>query len=519
MQYPAKFNLPDDFDLKGFIGELADRYLIKKELSRTNTITIHDTFDWRLFNKALVLYQFCDKLCLRKLSRSEIIHSVKVTSPPVYVWDFPESKLKENLTSIIWPRALLMLVHLQSRSIPYSLLDREGKTVVSLAYEEIRSSPGKNAPVIVNHLWLQPVKGYDKHARKILQRFRNAGLTLNTEDDIYFKGLESADKKPGSYSSKVKIQLEPNMRSDDATKIILRFLLQIIRTNEVNIEKDLDTEIIHDFRVAVRRTRSALAQIQHVFSSRTTNRFKKDFAFIGKLTNELRDLDVYLLKEDSYKEKLTPLLSGGIDPLFDYFREKRSKAFEKVIRGLKSKKYEKILNDWETFLNEPQHSSSTASNAELPVIDLASKGIHKKYRRVVKAGNSILEKSDDRKLHILRIHCKKLRYLMEFFSSLFPGEIMDVLIGQLKKLQDNLGDFNDLHVQEEYLMAIADELPLTQKQIKKELMAIGGLVGILARERDIVKDAFAKTFTEFASAANKDLFQKLFISQGKHRVK
>ncbi|MFC1493804.1 CHAD domain-containing protein [Thermodesulfobacteriota bacterium] len=512
MQNPAKFNLPSEFDLERFIGELGDQYVIKKELNRTDNIRIYDTFDWRLFNKSLVLYQLGDKLYLRRLSRSEIIHSVKITSPPFFIWEFPDSKLKEELTSIMGVRSLLKLVQVQSRTTPYSLLDQEGKTVVHLVYEEIRSSPKKDALMIVTHLWLLPVKGYPKHARKIFERFENAMLVINTEDDIYFKGLEVVNKKSGSYSSKVKIQLDPNMRSDDATKVILRFLLQIIRINEVNIEKDLDTEFIHDFRVAVRRTRSALGQIQYVFPSKTTDRFKKDFAFIGKLTNELRDLDVYLLKEDTYKEKLTPVLSDGIDPLFGYLREKRSKAFQKVIRGLKSKKYANILKDWEAFLDKPQQSSSTASNAQLSIIDLASKRIYKKYLSVVKAGNLILEKSDDRMLHVLRIHCKKLRYLMEFFSSLFPPKKMNILIDQLKKLQDNLGNFNDLRVQEEYLMAIARELPVTQEQLKKKLLAIGGLVGILGRERQIVKDTFAKTFTDFASPGNNDLFQELFIS-------
>ena len=171
-----------------------------------------------------------------------------------------------------------------------------------------------------------------------------------------------------------------------------------------------------------------------------------------------------------------------------------------------------ILDDWEVFLNEPPQDSPNAMKAELPIIDLACKRIYKKYRSVVKAGNLILENAEDEMLHALRIHCKKLRYLMEFFSSLFPRKKINVLINQLKKLQDNLGDFNDLCVQEEYLLNITRELPATQRQIKKTLVAIGSLVGTLARERQIVKDAFAETFTEFASPGNKELFQVLFAS-------
>ena len=93
---------------------------------------------------------------------------------------------------------------------------------------------------------------------------------------------------------------------------------------------------------------------------------------------------------------------------------------------------------------------------------------------------------------------------------MFPRKKINVLIEQLKKLQDNLGDFNDLCVQEEYLLNIAEELPTTDQQSKKTLVAIGSLIGTLGRKKKIVKDAFAKTFTEYASPANKRLFKEHF---------
>ena len=508
-----KYNLPDGYDEKQFIRNLADQYTLKKEPAIAERICFFDTFDWRLFNKSLVLYGSGNKLFLRKLAKSENIHTIEIASLPVFIWDFPDGELKKHLAPIIKMRALLKLVEVYSRSTTYRILNRDEKTVVRLAYEEIRLSRDKGAPALGTHLWLKPVKGYPKYSRNLAKQFEEAGLTIPKKEDIYFKALEVVDKKPGSYTAKVNIKLDPGMCSDEATKIILRILLQVMRINEANIDKDLDTEFVHEFRVAIRKTRSALGQIQYVFPTKTTERFKKEFAFVGKLSNELRDLDVYLLNENTYKAMLPPVLRDDIDPLFDYLRKKRSKAFQQVISGLKSKKYEKILKDWEVFLNQPRQDDGAALNAELPIVDLACKRIYKKYRRVVKAGNLILENAEDEMLHVLRIHCKKLRYLMEFFSSLFARKKINVLIEQLKKLQDNLGDFNDLCVQEEYLLNITKELPATHRQLKKTLVAIGSLVGTLGRERQIVKDAFAETFTDFASQGNKELFKELFASQ------
>lgn len=513
MRNNLKFNLPDGYNEQQLISELVDQYAVKKEPAVSESFTIYDTFDWRLFNKSLVLYLSGNKMFLRELAKNKIIHTIEITSLPVFIWDFPDGKLKKQLVPIVKMRALLKLVEVHCRSTTYSILNQDEKTVARLAYEEILSSREKNAWALVAHLWLKPVKGYPKYSKNLAKRFEEAGFIISKKKDIYFKALEIVDKKPGSYSAKLNIQLDPDMRSDDAAKVILHFLLQVMRINEVNIEKDLDTEFLHDFRVAIRRTRSALGQIKNVFPMGTTNRFKKDFAFVGELSNQLRDLDVYLLKENTYKAMLPPVLQNDIDPLFEYLQQKRSKALLNVLKGLRSKKYKKILDDWEVFLNEPRKDSKTAANARLPVIYLARKRIYMKYRGVVKAGNLIIENTEDEMLHVLRIQCKKLRYLMEFFSSLFPRKKINVLIEQLKKLQGNLGDFNDLCVQEDYLFNITRELPATHQQLKKTLVAIGSLIGTLDRERQTVKDAFAKTFTDFASPANRKLFRELFASK------
>jgi CHAD domain-containing protein len=511
-----KFMVPEDFEVQQFIGQLADQYVIKKEPAVVEKFTIYDTFDWRLFNKSLILHSAGNTLFLRKLAKNKILQSVEFNTLPVFIWDFPDGELKERLAPIIKMRALIPLVKLHSRLTPYRILNRDEKTVARLAYEEFRPLRNKSRSAVAAHLWLKPVRGYPKYSRNLTKSFKAAELTISRKEDVFFNALESADKKPGSYSAKVNIQLDAAMRSDQATKVILRFLLHVMRSNEAIIEKDLDTEVLHDFRVAIRRTRSALAQVKNVFPTRTTDRFKKDFAYVCKLSNDLRDLDVYLLNQEAYKAMLPSVLRDDIDPLFNYLRKKRTKTFQEVIRGLRSKKYVKILTDWETFLNKPQPDSATASNAQLPIIDLARQRIYKKYRGVVKAGNKILANTEDEMLHVLRIECKKLRYLMEFFASLFSRKKINALIEQLKNLQDNLGDFNDLCVQQEYLLNTTAELPVSRQQLKKTSVAIGSLIGTLDREKQSVKAALAKTFTAFAAPENQELFRQLFAAKEKY---
>jgi len=385
--------------------------------------------------------------------------------------------------------------------------------VAVLVYEEIRSTRDKESPHLAAYLWLHPVKGYSKYYRNLSKRLSRAGLSANLDEDIYFKLLASVNKIPGSYSSKLNIELDPDMRSDKATKVILRSLLHVMKTNQAYIEKDLDTEFLHDYRVAVRRTRSALSQIKKVFPNETISRFKKDFSFVGKLSNQLRDLDVYLLKKKAYKALLPSFLSDDIDPLFSYLSNKRSKSLKQVVKSFESNKYSQILQNWENFLDEPQKDAPTTANADLSILILAQKTIYKQYRSVFEAINKILVKFDDEKLHALRIECKKLRYLMEFFFSLFSHKEMNILIIQLKKLQNKLGDLNDLFIQQEYLLTISEELPGNTKENKRVLVSVGSLIGALDRELQAVKTTLFKTLADFASPLNGRLFSELFASK------
>ncbi len=507
-----KFELPDGYDGSQLMRELNQDYGIKKEASRDAGFVIYDTFDWRLFNRSFFLYSSGNKLFLRKLFQTEIVHSHEFSALPAFIEDFPAGGLKAALAPIIKARALLRLVEVYGRSTRYRILNPDKKTVVRLIYEEFRPSPKKDAPRLATHFGVEPVKGYPKYYRHLTQRLQQAGFKINRED-IYFQALESVAKKPGDYSAKINLKLDPALHSEEATKVILCFLWQIIKINEVYLARDIDTEFLHDFRVAIRRTRSALGQIKDVFPPQTTERFKKDFAFAGKLSNRLRDLDVYLLKQNTYKAMLPAALRDDIDPFFAYLREKRSRVFQEVIRGLASKAYRQIVKDWEVFLKSPPDDLPAAANARVSIAVLARKRVFKRYRMIIKNSPQILANTDDAAMHVLRIECKKLRYLMEFFASLFPRAKMNALIGQLRKLQDNLGDFHDICVQQEYLLNISTELPIIDRQSKKALVAIGSLIETLTGEKKIIKDAFAETFTEFASPENGRLFRKLFTKK------
>ncbi len=502
------FNPAGNIDEAQLVRAVTEQFPLKKESLVTEQLTYFDTFDWRLFNNSLVLYEAQKELLLHHTDTGEM-QRLTIPAPPVFIHDFPESQIKNILAPLIEMRALLKLAEVRSEYTPYRVLNNDEKTVAWLVFEKVTPLRNQDAGAVPLQVAVKPVRGYNQF-ETVAQQLQAMGCTP-TDKDTYRLALESVGRQPGDYSSRLDVQLDPKMRADEAAKILLRVMLDVMKRNEAYVKTDVDTEFLHDFRVAVRRTRSALSQIKEVLPPEITVRYKQDFAFIGKMSNDLRDLDVYLLAEDAYRAMLPDVLKNDIDPLFDYLRQKRRSALKKVVEGLNSKEYAAILKDWETFLDEPPVGSPRAHNAARPVIDLARARIYKRYRQIVKAGKDILANTEDEKLHALRIQCKKLRYLMEFFSSLFPDKKINRLIKQLKKLQDNLGDFNDYAVQEEYLLQIADEIPLSDpQQARKTLLAIGSLVDTLHQQQIRVKGEFAQTFTHFASAKNRTMFKDLF---------
>jgi CHAD domain-containing protein len=87
---------------------------------------------------------------------------------------------------------------------------------------------------------------------------------------------------------------------------------------------------------------------------------------------------------------------------------------------------------------------------------------------------------------------------------------MGYLIKQLKNLQDNLGDFNDLCVQQETLHAYLKNQLSANRSPVNIAAAIGGLIANLNRQQQEVRAVFTTTFEQFDQQKNRELFYDLF---------
>ena len=501
--------LPESLEPAPLIDDIGQVFSTAREAVSPTTRTWFDTFDWRLYQRGLFLFHDKDNYHLFQRESVDITAFLpqKGLHSPVFSWDFPVSRIRSILEPVVEMRSLLPLVTYTSLTTCLRIMNRDHKTVARVFLEEHKIP---QHDVVLRTVTLRNIRGYEKDFKVLSRFFVNYGIQDKT-DLLYpfIKGVKLCGRKPLDYSSKFELKLKKEYSALQAMILIYKHLLKVMHQNEAGVLDDLDSEFLHDFRVAVRRTRSGLGQVRNVLPTDITNRAKKDFAWLGSVTGPTRDLDVYLLYEQNYRARLPGDLQAGLDTFFADIRARRVEEYQKLIHHLKSSKCRRILDSWRDYLYS-SGGGKEVKNSGRPVIELARDIIFRKYKKVMQDGTAITPASPDQNLHRLRIQCKKLRYTLEFFSSLFPRKEMKRVIKQLRRLQNNLGDFNDLSVQQDMLHNYRLALRPGSKKNQGLAASLGGLSTNLYHQQYRVRENFAPRFREFSASPNVKLYTTLF---------
>jgi CHAD domain-containing protein len=253
----------------------------------------------------------------------------------------------------------------------------------------------------------------------------------------------------GSDASALGVELAAAMRADVGARQIHLALLAVLAANEPGLRSNLDTEFLHDFRVAVRRTRALLGQIRNVFPPEVVGHVSAEFAWIGRLTGPPRDIDVLTL---ALRERQGDVPNGDMDALTAFLSQAQQREHGGLVEALDSDRYRRLISDWEAFLRRPVLCGSEASNAGRPLLEVISRRAWRLSRRIAASAATIDERTTAAELHEVRIAAKKLRYLVDVAPSFYDAADFEKILAALKKLQRVLGDFNDAHVQEERLL-------------------------------------------------------------------
>jgi CHAD domain-containing protein len=199
-----------------------------------------------------------------------------------------------------------------------------------------------------------------------------------------------------------------------------------------------------------------------------------------------------------------------------YLNVHHVKEQRRLVRSFASRRYCALIDAWSAFLSNPVTvDDSICPDAARPVNELAAERIWRIYRRVWKRARVIDKNAPADALHALRIECKKLRYLLEFFKSLFPPKEVSLLIQSLKQLQTRLGNFNDCEVQRLTLQRFANEMYQEGLASADSLLAMGRLMDHLSQQQRDERRRFQTCLAAFSLADNRKRYRRLFKTSDK----
>ncbi|HUB40999.1 MAG TPA: CHAD domain-containing protein [Streptosporangiaceae bacterium] len=475
--------------------------------SRASRRSWLDTFDWRLYRAGLTLEQAAcrgrTELLLTgrdgDLLASEVLPAGRQPRWPGLVSELPAGPLRELVEPVAGVRALCSVLSAGSKVTQLQALNDDAKTVARLDIDRMSVTfPARaSAPA---RLTLIPVRGYTGVTDRIGEAITRAPGIRTARGSALETALAAAGLRAGDQSGKATaVQLTPWMPAAVALATILTAQLDALEANVPGTIKDIDTEFLHDLRIAVRRTRSAIKLCGRALPDGLTREFRAEFRWLGDLTTPTRDLDVYLLEYGRMTAGLVGASPADLCPFHDYLVRSRATQYRRLAAGLRSARFGRLTTTWRTALQ------SVRPARKRPVVaELAASRIGAVQRKALQAGQLISASSPPESLHDLRKRCKELRYLIEMFGSLHDPAQRWQAVRELKALQDCLGAFQDAEVQRTEIRAFAGRLLADRSVPAETLLAMGEIAAGLAVAQREARREFDSRFAAFASPASQD---------------
>jgi CHAD domain-containing protein len=250
----------------------------------------------------------------------------------------------------------------------------------------------------------------------------------------------------GSYAAPLKARrpkLGPDAPAERAFVAAFRASLRQVAHNAAGAARGDDPEYLHQLRVGLRRLRAALRAFREIVPRACAEPVLAPLRALAPLLAEVRDLDVFCARLERYR-----YAGGAAEALLRCAAKRRCAAQLRLRRGLHGKRFTHWLDATQGWLERAPWRKARAVAAGARRRRLAAhaaRSLGRLGRKLRRAGDR-LDWSDAAARHEFRIRLKRFRYACEFFRGALAGKGTGKLIRALKRLQDALGDLNDIDV-------------------------------------------------------------------------
>jgi CHAD domain-containing protein len=266
-------------------------------------------------------------------------------------------------------------------------------------------------------------------ARNFLRAFQKQGLALFPPDLF---------KPPAPFG--------PDEPLAEAARQIMRQKLTDVRDWLPSALETADETAVHELRKTIRQLRAAARLFAAQFTPGLLTGYRRKLRKLMRLSNESRDLTVFCahLAEFSDGGDLSAAERAATQDLLAYWRERQTAVNADLQQALAKGRWQKLLTKLETWAASPGAGISAPSPDKIVPTQTRHLLPALVYGQLaeVRAFDGRLTNAPLTVWHELRIHFKRLRYLLEFFEPLLGGTAAE-LIADIRQMQDVLGELND----------------------------------------------------------------------------
>jgi triphosphatase len=254
------------------------------------------------------------------------------------------------------------------------------------------------------------------------------------------RGYRLAAGTPDAPARAVRAHLDAGMTPAEAARAVATAALHQLQANESGVVRAEDPEYLHQFRVALRRLRSAFGVFREAEGA-SLETLREELRWIGGLTGPARDWDVFAMAT------LPTLLTAYGDARVARSLRSRAGLRRRAASGslreaLLSARWARLLLDLARWLAEAP-PPAIADAPSLP--EFAQRVVRKRQKRLL-ADAARLSALTPAERHELRLDAKRLRYALEGLAPLFRAKRVQAHLEALSEIQDDLGRANDAAV-------------------------------------------------------------------------